>query len=384
MQKLEIVIPENIGSIALYSETEKALAELRGKYKDLHVDCTTTAGMELAKLSRRELVQLRTGLETKRKELKAPALEYGKQIDAQAKRITAEIEALEQPIDAKIKAEEFKKEAEKQARIKAEHDRIAAIQAQIAEITNAPAEYAFADAAKVAEAIGKVEACEINAAYGEFIEQAEAAKLDALEKLYMLHARRIDAEAEAARVKAEREALERERAEQAAKAKQEAEAQAKKLAEERSAFERQQAEERAKLEAERKRHEAELAEARRIQEEADRKARAERDAIEAAERKKREAQEAAERKEREAAEAKARAEREAEEKRLAGERAELARQKADEDRRARMEVLSAIIEVVDDAAMKDKDARKQIGILARRALAHNHGAVAPSAVGVEG
>jgi colicin import membrane protein len=358
MQTPQIVIPENLANVQIYSETEKALAELRGKYENLVVDCATTAGMELAKVSRRELVTLRTGLEAKRKQLKAPALEYGKQIDSQAKRIEAEILKLETPIDAAIKAEEAKKEAEKQARLAAEQKRLADLQARVDAIRQAPLTAAgYPTASQIEASLDGLRALVIDDSFAEFREAAEAAKTNAVQLLADLHAERVAAEAEAARLKAEREALEREKAEAEAKAKAEREAAEKQLAEQRAAFEKQQAEERAKLEAERKAQEAELAEARRIAAEADRKAR-----------ESRETEERKAREERDAAEAKARAEREAEEKRRADERAELERQRQAEERRARMEVLAAILEVVADETIKDKDARKQIGILAKRAL----------------
>lgn len=68
-------------------------------------DVSTTKGDREARAARKELVTLRTSLEAKRKELKAPALERAKLIDTEAKRIEAEIRSLEDPIDALIVAD---------------------------------------------------------------------------------------------------------------------------------------------------------------------------------------------------------------------------------------------------------------------------------------
>lgn len=92
-------------AIVNYSRTEAALATLREKYTGVQYDLTTTAGDKAARAGRLELVTLRANLEKKRKELKAPALEFGKKIDSEAARLTTDILALEEPIDKQITAE---------------------------------------------------------------------------------------------------------------------------------------------------------------------------------------------------------------------------------------------------------------------------------------
>ena len=92
--------------IAEYSVTTAALAELRQRFGNVAFDLTTTKGDKEARAARLELVRLRTSLEAKRKELKAPALERSRLIDAEAKRITAAIDELEAPIDEQITAVE--------------------------------------------------------------------------------------------------------------------------------------------------------------------------------------------------------------------------------------------------------------------------------------
>lgn len=112
-------------AITEYSQTSAALAELRQRFENVAFDVSTAAGDKAARAARYELVKLRTGLEAKRKEIKAPALERSRLIDAEAKRITDEILALEVPIDQQITAVERAKEAERQAKIEAEARRVA-------------------------------------------------------------------------------------------------------------------------------------------------------------------------------------------------------------------------------------------------------------------
>lgn len=126
---------EIVTTIAEYSATEKGLALLRDKLKDAKYDVTTTAGMDLACKDRRECVTLRTSLEAKRKEIKAPALARCQQIDSEAKRIEAEIVALEGPINEQIKAEENRKAEIKRQKEEAEALRVTTIKERIAVIT---------------------------------------------------------------------------------------------------------------------------------------------------------------------------------------------------------------------------------------------------------
>ena len=112
-----------------YSKTEAALAELRTKYEGIAFDLTTTKGDKEARTARKELVTLRTSLEAKREELKAPALEFGKKIDGEAKRITAEIVALENEIDLQIKADEQRRADEKAEKERIEAERVSTLRA---------------------------------------------------------------------------------------------------------------------------------------------------------------------------------------------------------------------------------------------------------------
>lgn len=225
-----------------YSRTEAALAELRVKYQGAKYDLTTTAGDKAARAARLELKTLRTSLEAKRKELKAPALEFGKKIDAEAARITGEITALEEPIDAQIKADEKRREDERLERERIEAERVAAIKTKIDAIracavrANAPE----MTSERIQRGIDKVESIGIDAAgFAEFADEAAQAKSSTLAAMLNLRDQAKAREEEAARLEAQRIENERIAAQQRAAAEA-LEAQQRALAEREAALAAQQ------------------------------------------------------------------------------------------------------------------------------------------------
>ena len=126
MNKMNMQIQE-------YNETAAALEVLKNKYCTVF-DVQTPKGLAAAREACAEVRGYRVALEKLRVEIKAPALERTRLIDAEAKRITAELLAIEEPIDAAIKAEETRKAEERAAKERAEAARVAAIQARIAAI----------------------------------------------------------------------------------------------------------------------------------------------------------------------------------------------------------------------------------------------------------
>lgn len=187
-------------TIIEYSPTAAALAKMREKFFGATYEVATTAGMDAAKRDRRELVTLRTDLEKKRVEIKAPALERCKQIDAEAKRITAEIESLEKPIDDQIKAEEAKKEA-----IRLEKERQAAaaqkiLDDKILEIGKLPLRCIGKTAEEIQLFLATLEARPFGAEFtGATLERAEMAKAEAITEIRLAYEAAIEAE-ETARI----------------------------------------------------------------------------------------------------------------------------------------------------------------------------------------
>lgn len=354
---------EQTEKVQEYSATEAGLAQLRARMQGVVYDVSTTVGMEAARKDRRELVTLRTSLEAKRKEIKAPALERCRLIDEEAKRITTEIVALESPIDRQIKTEEARKEAERQAKIEAERKRVEAIKEKIGKISALPLQAVSVTASVVADFIADIEA-NVKLTPEEFQEclpMAIAAKDEALANLREIHAEKTAAEAEAARIQAEREEAERRRVEEEKRLAEERE----RLQKEREAFEREQAEAR-------RLREEEEAKIRAAREEEERKIREEREAEE----RRLEAERAELRRQQEEAEAKRRAEEAevAERERLQREAEaseELRRREEEFQARLRtpFEAIQAILEIAEDTNLTDRAARQRIIQAAKTALA---------------
>ncbi|RYF30680.1 MAG: hypothetical protein EOO23_04580, partial [Comamonadaceae bacterium] len=204
--------------IAEYSPTAAALVALRARLENVAYDVSTIKGLDVAKKDRAEVRDLRVALEKKRVELKAPALERSRLIDAEAKALTAELTALEKPIDDQIKAEERRKEAEKAAREQAEREAAARVQTQIDTIRRYVAEAVGKSATQIRGLYGALSPVVIDLeGFGERAGEAEQARRDTLNKLEEMLAAAEAHEAEQARLIAEREELTRQRAEQEAK-----------------------------------------------------------------------------------------------------------------------------------------------------------------------
>jgi chromosome segregation ATPase len=281
------IIRFNPREAVTYPITEADIEATREKYGALTAN--TPAGYEQVRLAIADIRDMRGRVEARRKELKADALEFGRLVDAGAKKFTALLEEIEAPLKLKkaaVDEEKARKKAEEEERKRQE------LEAKIA------AERAIEEARLKAE------------------RDAEEARLAA----------------EREQLRLEREAIEKAQAEERARQEEARKAQEAKLAEERAELDRlrreeaerqrvareseekRQAEERAKLEAERAQLEAQRREQEERQREIERRE-FERQAKERAE------QEARERVAREAREAEER--RRAEEERAAAEAARL-------------------------------------------------------------
>lgn len=291
------------GAITEYNETAARIAELKSTYGTEVPDASTKDGYDRAKQIAGEMTTLRTSLEKKRKEYKAPVLAFGKMIDSEAKRITAEIVEIEEPFKSA-----YREIDEEKKRIKLE------IEERIIYIKDMPTRAIESESSEVIEAmINELAEYDVSKeTFGRRVDEASALVATTLNRLSELHAKQIEAEQEQIRIEAERveleklrrEAEEREAAQRAAEEKALREAEEARIAEE--AAQRAIEEEKARQEAERQRIEREKQEAierevkaKREAEEAERRRieaekQAELDRISAEEKAKRDAEEAAE------------------------------------------------------------------------------------------
>lgn len=103
---------------------DQAIAEMRDKYMPLRIaGVNDKAGYVMVRQARIEVKEKRCAVENRRKELKADALEWGRKVDAEAKRLTSLLTPIEEHLDAQEKAhdaekERIKREAEESQRRK--------------------------------------------------------------------------------------------------------------------------------------------------------------------------------------------------------------------------------------------------------------------------
>jgi len=90
-----------------YDIAESAVATMAEEYMVLRVTVDDEASIKSVKTASAQVVRLRNNIEKKRKELKAPYLDIGKKIDAEAKRLTELI----LPIEKHLKGQLAKLEA---------------------------------------------------------------------------------------------------------------------------------------------------------------------------------------------------------------------------------------------------------------------------------
>jgi hypothetical protein len=247
------ILDKATSKVAVYNPIEQGIALMLEKHG--HVLTTPPVvrddpkALKAAKSNRMELVKFRTTLDDVRKSEKAESLAYGRLVDSEAKRIQAIADPIELAYSAVIDAEEKRLEAIRQEALELERQRVASHRARIQTIKD------MREAANMARTVERVEylltripEC-MNETFEEFqgealdtyrevskhIEDMLAAKVEARDAAAELARQQV----ELAKQKAEADRIESERR---AAAKLEADAQAAKLKREREAFEAEQAE----------------------------------------------------------------------------------------------------------------------------------------------
>lgn len=211
--------PPNTGhQLATFSPNDAAIAVMAEKYLPLKINgIDDAAGYSLVHKARMDVKAKRCAVETVRKELKADALEYGRKVDAEAKRLTA----LLTPIEEHLTAEEDAYVAEKEriknaARLKAEAE--AKAKAEAEEAARKAQQEAEAAALRAEREKIEAERKAIEAERQRIAAEQKAARAEAAEKARIETEARLQreaiekAQAEAKRLEAEEEAKRREEA----------------------------------------------------------------------------------------------------------------------------------------------------------------------------
>lgn len=263
--------------VANYSITDAEIAAIRERATGLKPD--TPKSYELVRSTIAECRSLRVAVEKRRKDLKADALEWGRVVDSEAKRITVALEEIEKPLQSAkdaVDAERERVRREKEEAIRRQIEEAAAAK-RAAEEARLKAER-DAEEARLAEERKALEAerAKLEAEREKIEAERAAAEKERLRIESEAHAARRKAQAEEdarqAKVRAEQQAREQAERDRLAEERRALEAERAKLAAEEAARQATiRAEQEAKERAERERIEAE----RRATEEAELKARRE-------------------------------------------------------------------------------------------------------------
>lgn len=257
---MSTAVEERLTPIVEYGITDAAIDVLRDEYSGLKIE--TTADYEKVRLAIADVRDRRVTVEKTRVELKAGALEYGRKVDSEAKRITALLTEIEEPLKAekqrvddekarvkreKEEAERAKIEAELKAKREAEEAEAARLKAEQDERDRVERERIAAEQKVEAERLAKERAAfEAEQAKVEEERRKQQAIIDEQNRIMQA---KLDEEAAA--LKAEKERLQREQFEREAKERAEREAREKleREAAEKKAREEAEAEERERLAA---------------------------------------------------------------------------------------------------------------------------------------
>ena len=230
------------------SKAEVQLRELAGKYTAI-TNVIDSAGRAECHRAAMELKNARLAVDKTGKAARADATAFSNAVVAEAKRLIAIITPEEERLfavrdaydaeQARIKAEAERKEAE----------RVAAIRKRIDAIRNIPAGMAGLPSSEIQAEIAAFEAFHADDSFAEFADEANAVVASTVQALIVLRDKQLAAEAEAARLAAEREELARLRAA--------AEEHSRQVAAQNAERERAAAEERRQMDAEREALEAE-------------------------------------------------------------------------------------------------------------------------------
>lgn len=261
-------MPVDYSSIGV---TDAALAILKEEYGQVP-DCSTKEGYAIAKAGLAIFRALRSKVEVKRKELNSDAVDFKKRNDIEAKRIVDFVVALEEPYKVARKAEDAVKEKEREEKAEKEKERVAAIEKDINTIRNVVLDCHGKTSLELSGIISSLETTVIEVdRFAEHTPIAEAAKIEAIEKLTELRDQAADneendrlREVERENLDKERKKLEAERLENERKAEETRKVEDERLAREREKLEAEKEAEDARLEGIRKELEARETKTNRI------------------------------------------------------------------------------------------------------------------------
>jgi hypothetical protein len=243
----ELTLPQRAAVALGAAEHEKQLTLLVEEAKTIteikNLDGRTQCHSTLMTLKNARVAITKIG-----KNAREDAKAFCEAVIAEEKRLIGITEAEETRLQALRDQWDADREAERQAKIEAERQRVKAIRDRIDALRRIPSEMVGMSSSAIGAKLVDLSILTFGDEFAEFTEEARATLLSTMDQLTIMSIKQAEAEAEAARVKAEREELARLRAE----------AEARRAEDERKAAEARAAQE-AELKAAREKQEAELA-----------------------------------------------------------------------------------------------------------------------------
>lgn len=221
----EVETNTGFSQVIEYSVTDAAIAELRQKYQGVTDYPVVLEGVK-------ELTRLRNDVERKRRDLKADALDWGRKVDGEAKRITDLLAEIEAPLKAIKKTVDDEKKRIELEKAEQEAARVESIKQKIEGFKNCVFKASMASVTEIKTLLDEIQGLIKNDPfnYAEFSIQADIAKNEAAKNLTALYEGKLAQEREQKRLAEEAEksriAQEEERRkfrEEAARQKQEQE-----------------------------------------------------------------------------------------------------------------------------------------------------------------
>lgn len=252
----ELTLPERAAVALGTAEHEKKLLALVETAKTI-TSIENADGAKQCHATRMTLKTARVNIEKAGKTAREDAQAFSKAVIAEEKRLTAIVESEECRLGDLSGEWEAAREAERQAKIKAEADRVSAIRGRIQEIERMPLNLVGKASGEInAVLVAMMESRPDEVEFQEFHGAAMQAREVSMGALEDLHAKAVEAEAAARRLEEVRAMLaEQKRQQEAAEAERQAlarkeqEEAAAKLRAEREAFAQQQAQARAEQQA---------------------------------------------------------------------------------------------------------------------------------------
>lgn len=205
----EPIAGTNLTTVPEFNKTAMALAELEQRLGKLVPDTSTKKGLEALTKDVAELRTLRTGVEKKRKELKAPLIEQEKKLDAEAARITGKIVVLEEPLKLQLDEANNRIEQARLAKLEEDRQRVDGLKNAIFAIRETPASLIGKPSNIINGSLVRLRTTElVEAEFAEFYDEARDALDASIARVRSMYEDALEAEAQAEKTRLALEELE--------------------------------------------------------------------------------------------------------------------------------------------------------------------------------